>query len=240
MMAGVQATLRGLTGASGATPLDGVHALNRRVWEISPDNVFATMFYAELDAGDGTLRYINAGHPPAFLIRAQSMVVERLDIGGTVLGLSRHTVYRQRTVSVRPGDILMASTDGLSEAVDPEGRALDEDGLLRIVRQSGSTDARETVVSILRTVDDYTGGLGPADDRTALVIRLATKREHGRWDIRSVPRLRSPRERSTRSRSTSSFPADDLAASSRRDDSRYTLANWRTSQGAAKLFATNQ
>jgi phosphoserine phosphatase RsbU/P len=178
MMAGVQATLHGLTGVSSATILDIVHALNRRVWEVSPENLFATLFCAEIDAGAGILRYVNAGHPPAFLIRAHSLKVERLDVGGTVIGLSRHTAYRQQTIDVYPGDILVAWTDGVSEAMDLDGRQLDDTRLLRILRRAARGNARDLVDSIMRAVADDTGGPGPADDQTALVVRLGVAHEH--------------------------------------------------------------
>jgi sigma-B regulation protein RsbU (phosphoserine phosphatase) len=178
MMAGVQATLHGLTGVSSATILDIVHALNRRVWEVSPENLFATLFCAEIDAGAGILRYVNAGHPPAFLIRAHSLKVERLDVGGTVIGLSRHTAYRQQTIDVYPGDILVAWTDGVSEAMDLEGRQLDDTRLLGIIRRAARGNARDLVDSIMRAVADDTGGPGPADDQTALVVRLGVAHEH--------------------------------------------------------------
>ena len=63
-------------------------------------------------------------------IRAQSRTVERLDVGGAVVGLSRHSVYSHRAVGVRPGDLVIASTDGVCSRNGASGMWRDVSGEL--------------------------------------------------------------------------------------------------------------
>lgn len=159
--------LRNLSGRRRGAVSDVVHELNRAVCQISPEDFYATLFYASLDTNRRQLDYVNAGHEPALLVRKQGGRAKRLESTGTVLGLTSRAAYKQRRISLEPGDILVAFTDGVSEALDPQGSELRDTGILNVVRQH--PDARST--DMVHYIMDATGR-SSADDRTVVVVRL--------------------------------------------------------------------
>jgi sigma-B regulation protein RsbU (phosphoserine phosphatase) len=172
LMSEIQAFLRGLTDSGSGERAGVVEALNRVVCEVAPDNIFATLFYAHIDPRRSEVRYVSAGHEPPLLWRKRTGRAHRLDITGTVLGLTGRTVYKERTIGVEAGDVLVAFTDGLTEAADAQGRAWGENGILSVLRRS--KDARSSVLvgEILESAARFTDPVAPAQDRTAVVVRF--------------------------------------------------------------------
>ena len=101
-------------------------------------NSYATFFYAQLDERSRQLRYVNAGHNPPYLLRpaaGQSAgssdelpEIRELTIGGTVLGLFPQMTYEEATVQLQSGDVLVAFTDGVTEALNAARRSSARNG----------------------------------------------------------------------------------------------------------------
>jgi len=162
-MASLQAFLRSLTRHHSGSFAGVVRDLNRAVYEIAPDSFYATLFYAWIDPAHGQLHYVSAGHSPVLLIRPGVPHVRRLENTGTVLGLSLRVEFRQRTVDLEPGDLLLAMTDGVTDM-------LREKEVLRIVDRGSATRP----VDLVRHVLDAAWG---SDDRTALAVRFQKNAE---------------------------------------------------------------
>jgi len=171
IMAGMQVSLRGLS-ARNLSPLRIAEDLNRLVCAISPDNFFASMFYAQIDISAGYLRYINAGHEPPLLIRHDTGRIERLSEGGTVLGLSRRVKFVEGSVRVAPGDWLLAVTDGVTDARAEDGEYFDAARVAGAVDPARLTRASEAVAAILNAVDSFAAEPAPDDDRTAVAVHI--------------------------------------------------------------------
>jgi sigma-B regulation protein RsbU (phosphoserine phosphatase) len=188
-MAFALGSLKALRSESQGKPSELVGQMNRNICRVSPDNVFASMFHARFDALRQELQYVNAGQDGVFLLRDGLKQMIKLETTGTVLGLTTQAEYQQRSVSVAPGDILVAATDGITEASNVDGRMLDEALLLDAVRNSLTTSSSDIALSIIRVVDAHSKGSEPHDDRTVVVVQFEL--ETGAPVQRSVP-LRSP------------------------------------------------
>jgi sigma-B regulation protein RsbU (phosphoserine phosphatase) len=188
-MAFALGSLKALGTGSQGKPSELVGRLNRNICNCSPKNVFASMFHARFDAFRQELQYVNAGQDGVFLLRDGLKQIMKLETTGTVLGLSTHAEYQQRRVSFAPGDVLVAATDGITEASDVDGRMLDEALLLDAIRNSLTASSSDIALNLIRVVDAHLKGSEPHDDRTVVVVqfKLAT----GAPVQRSVP-LRSP------------------------------------------------
>jgi serine phosphatase RsbU (regulator of sigma subunit) len=167
LTAKLQATLRALIPQ--ASSLDELgERVNTIFHRDGLDNRYATLFYAELEHDSGQIRYLNAGHNPAFLIRKNG--VERLGASSYPLGMLPGTAYEESTVFVEPGDVIVTYSDGLTEAQNAAG---DEFGLERVeamlskLRASGP-DAIGT--GILEEVDRFLGNARATDDLSLVVI----------------------------------------------------------------------
>jgi sigma-B regulation protein RsbU (phosphoserine phosphatase) len=174
----IRAFLRCLSGCGSCEIAGMVEELNQVVCQVAPDDVHATLFLAHVDPRRRELRYVNAGHEPPLLLRKRTGRVQGLASTGTVLGLAGRTVYEQRTIGMDPGDMLVAFTDGVTEAADAQGREWGEDGVLSVLRRCQDARGSDSVAEILESARRFADPLMPADDRTAVVVRLADTAEH--------------------------------------------------------------
>ena len=183
MMSALQTSLRGMTCDGSGDAADVVRTLNRTVCDICPDNFFATLFYAHVDSRSRCLRYVSAGHPAALIVRSEGNRVERLESTGAVLGLTGRSIYTQRSVLLEPGDLLVAFTDGVAEAMDERGGEWRDDGVLAAVRRHPGARASEVVRRIRDAVERFTCHTGQTDDRTVLAVRFKGTAEAGLFKV---------------------------------------------------------
>lgn len=145
-----------------------VQKLNRVIHRSNLATKFVSLFYGELER-NGNFVYCNAGHPPPLLYQNGSF--KQLDLGGIVLGPTPDAKYERGFLVLRPGDILVLYSDGVSEAGSLQGK---EFGLKRIedlIRKLASRPAAAIVDGILQAVEEYCGPDCQHDDRTLVVIK---------------------------------------------------------------------
>jgi sigma-B regulation protein RsbU (phosphoserine phosphatase) len=133
-------------------------------------NMFATLFFAALEPASGALVWLNAGHEPPYLRRA-SGAVERLEPTAGAVGLMPDAAFEIARATLSPGDVLLAFTDGVTEARDPEG-LLFGSGRLDALVGDGAAGA-DLVSRIAAAVDAHARGAEPADDVALLAVRRA-------------------------------------------------------------------
>jgi sigma-B regulation protein RsbU (phosphoserine phosphatase) len=129
---------------------------------------FATAVYAMLDRR-GRLTYCNAGHNPPFLVSRSG--VRRLDWGGMIVGAFEHAVFEEDTQQLWPGDVLVAYSDGVTEARDPSGDEFGEERLLSCVQENCTRSPGEIRDCLLSAVRQFSAGTAQSDDVTMLVLR---------------------------------------------------------------------
>ncbi len=141
---------------------------NKSLLASSAPEDFATLFYCVLESS-GTLTYVNAGHNPPLVMREDGSV-ERLSQGGTVLGMFPDQRYPHGRTELRPGEYLIAYTDGLTEALH-EDEQFGEARVIETARRVQGVPAR-IMASLLVTEADAFSGPGTApDDMTVVVVR---------------------------------------------------------------------
>lgn len=152
-------------------PLVGLlERLNRLVYEQTPGSRFITMFVAAIDPASWTLTYINAGQTPP-LLRRRAGTIEPLAAGGIALGMFDRATYEAAELALDPGDLLVAYSDGVTEAESPSGIPFEEIGLRRLLEthhDDGLDDLGEAIVAAVVAHAD-TARL--ADDVTVLAAR---------------------------------------------------------------------
>lgn len=142
---------------------------NRFFRESSREGMFATLFYAELDVEVGRLIYINAGHLPALILRADGRR-EALASSGPPLGIVEQPHYLEEFAALAQGDVLAIYTDGVTEAMNSAeeeyGSARLADAIIRA--QAGSADhIRQAVMEDLVSFS----GQQLSDDRTLVILK---------------------------------------------------------------------
>jgi sigma-B regulation protein RsbU (phosphoserine phosphatase) len=116
---------------------------------------------------------VNAGHNPPMVFRRAngSREVLRLDTGGPVIGLIEDCVYRQGCVTLSAGDVLVAYTDGISEAMTAADEEWGEERLMDAVRPNCAVTASTLIDRLMTSADRFAAGAPQHDDMTLLVVR---------------------------------------------------------------------
>lgn len=146
--------------------------VNRDLCADTLSSDFATLFYAVLDVRNKRFTYANAGHVPPMLLRGGE--VRNLTTGGSVLGIDASLAWPQEAVQLQSGDVLLAHTDGLNEAMnfDDEPFGLDRvrESLVWSVQQE---EAAEGIAKgILWRMRRFAGLQTRLDDLTLVVIKV--------------------------------------------------------------------
>ena len=151
----------------GRTPARMVATLNEFLLGFSRVETFATLFVGIVDLTTSSLTYCSAGHPPAILVSAQSGEAELLDVQSGVVGAFHDMEYKNGTVRLHEGDILLLYTDGTTEARSPEGAFFGETGLRDMIMNEVPQGFDGLLNRFLSTLDRYTGRR--LDDDVAMV-----------------------------------------------------------------------
>jgi serine phosphatase RsbU (regulator of sigma subunit) len=147
---------------------------SRAVFDNVPASRYATAVLARLDPVRGRLRYVNAGHQPPLLVRADG-TVHLLATGGFPLGLMETSSYTADEVVLGPGDTLLVFSDGVSEARDRAGVELGPERLADLVRAGRGLDAPALAATLERALDEHSEHAPIEDDRTLLVLKRSAR-----------------------------------------------------------------
>ncbi len=169
IMANVQASVRALAGAGQEPAAIAAHLNDLLVRSTAPQQ-FATLFLAVYEPATGALRYVNAGHEPPLLWRAGGPL-ETLAAGGTVVGALADLPYTAGQIELAAGDVLLACTDGVTEATAPDGAMFGEDRLHAALTAVRSREPGELLAEIEAVVERFRAGREPDDDVTLLAAR---------------------------------------------------------------------
>ena len=170
LMANLQANLRSRFMVALEDPHQLLQSVNQLFVENTPEDSYATLFYADYDDANHCLRYANCGHNPPLLLRANGEL-ERLGATATVLGLFTNWNCEVKKVAVGPGDVLVIYTDGVTEAPNQAGEEFGESRLQQIVRAHPQLPVKEMLAVILDEVQQFSGA-SQADDLTLVIARV--------------------------------------------------------------------
>jgi sigma-B regulation protein RsbU (phosphoserine phosphatase) len=145
--------------------------LNRHILESSAANKFITLLIAELEPWSGILRYLNAGHNPGLLLRAEGGRVEELSASGVPLGLLPNGRYLPREVVMEAGDLLCIYSDGITEAESITEEEFGTERLIGILRQHAGKPLQAVLEEIQAAVGHFALGMPQYDDQTVVLLR---------------------------------------------------------------------
>lgn len=174
LMASLQASLR----AQALHPHLDLTALmgdvNRLVYESSPSALFASLFYAEYQPSSRTLHYVNAGHNPPIIVRPRIEPCElfHLRAEAVPIGMFADTQFAATKFQLEKDDILVAYTDGITEAANTSGELWGLERLEGLLRSCSQKAPSEIVERILAEVSDFADGELQRDDATLVVMKV--------------------------------------------------------------------
>jgi sigma-B regulation protein RsbU (phosphoserine phosphatase) len=181
LMAGLRASLRSIASLQQSDLASLIRHVNNLVYESSTTNRYATFFYAEYDPATHLLTYVNAGHNPPYVLRDGKAIP--LQATGMVVGLLPDAGYAQSTILMHPGDVLLAFTDGISEAMTRDEEEWGEDRMVAtaqelLSRPDCTHTAQQLLDCVLAAADKFTSGAPQHDDMTLLVCTMSKSRSN--------------------------------------------------------------
>lgn len=169
VMSNVQATLHTL--ARHVYSLEGiVFNLNQRVIESTRSGRYLTMFLGLIDVPRRGLHYVNAGHVTPLLVREDG--VTPLSEGSPVVGLLPGARYRRGHVRLAPGDIVVACTDGITEAAGASEEEYGVERLGRAVRARRTQSASSIVDDLFVEIQEHSRNATHPDDKILMAIKV--------------------------------------------------------------------
>jgi sigma-B regulation protein RsbU (phosphoserine phosphatase) len=172
IMSVVQASLRSLAETSMGSLADLAARMNRLLHRSTGTSSYATFFYSEYDEATRVLRYVNAGHNPPYVWRGRDGSIEELPAGGTIIGMFAQAGYEAAAVTLEPGDVFMAFSDGVPEAHNPAEEEFSEERVKEALGRSARLPVSEMSARILAELKEWMGDAEQYDDLTFLLMKI--------------------------------------------------------------------
>jgi serine phosphatase RsbU (regulator of sigma subunit) len=154
------------------SPAEVALAVHNGLIEVSTnDDMFVTVFYGVLHGATGQLNYIRAGQDKPLVFRAAGGAPAELDAEGRFLGMWPDLKLEERSVNLAPGDLMVAFSDGVPDAVNEAGVSYGAERLTALLDQHRHAPAKVVCSAIFDNVFEFRGNAAAFDDITVLVMR---------------------------------------------------------------------
>jgi sigma-B regulation protein RsbU (phosphoserine phosphatase) len=131
-----------------------------------------TLFFLVVEAQTGQITWVRAGHDPALLYSPDEDCFEKLEGQGLPLGVEESWQYQDYSRTVRPGKILVLTTDGVMEAHNKKGEMFGRNRLKEIIRQYANLGAEGIRLALIDAVTTFRGEAHQEDDITLVVLKF--------------------------------------------------------------------
>jgi serine phosphatase RsbU (regulator of sigma subunit)/pSer/pThr/pTyr-binding forkhead associated (FHA) protein len=169
LMTSLHAAVRAYATTPASAP-EVVSQINQYIYDNTPSNRYITFFYSELDPKTHQLTYVNAGHNPPLLVRA-SGAVEQLDVGGFPVGIMPFGEYKEATVSLYAGDVMIVYSDGVTESVNERDDEFGEQRLIEVMQKNRTRTAAGIRDRIDEALTRFVGKAKSVDDLTLVIVK---------------------------------------------------------------------
>lgn len=139
--------------------------------EHSDSNMFITLFYGVLDPQTGRMSYINAGHTPPLILGADGATIRELEGTTLPIGIVPSQEFEVKHLVLKAGETFVGFSDGITEALNPNGEVFGDARLLKVLRHHSGASAPTLLTAITQSVAAHAAGAAQADDMTLLVVQ---------------------------------------------------------------------
>ena len=136
--------------------------------------MFTSLFFGILNPGTGIFTYINSGHEPPLIISSAGGIKRKLKPTGPVVGTKTNVKFSTNQVEIEPGDILIGYTDGVTEALAPNGELFSREQLLSLLEQP-PVSASDIIEKIKTSLSNFINEAQQSDDITLIAVQRLIK-----------------------------------------------------------------
>jgi sigma-B regulation protein RsbU (phosphoserine phosphatase) len=169
LMSNVLASFRILYGSQQFDISRAVSRVSSQLFQSSNPGDFATLFVGLIDPTDHMLTFVNAGHNPPYLISPDGDVRE-LEASGFMIGAFDYGEWVAHQVSLKPGDVVVVFTDGVTEAEGKEGQ-FGEDRLKEVITTRRNESPADICGALMHKIEDFVQDEPQSDDITMLLLK---------------------------------------------------------------------
>jgi sigma-B regulation protein RsbU (phosphoserine phosphatase) len=171
----VTKTLLKVVAERGLDPGDILTRVNADLSSENESCMFVTLFLAVMNIETGETRYANAGHNPPVFLPCGGEPEWIPPFGEPVAGIMEGMRYSTKTMTLKPGDLLFIYTDGVTEAMDPDGALFGEERLMHMLSAEDEPFAPKLVKDVGEAIRVFTRGAEQSDDITMLAMQFMGK-----------------------------------------------------------------
>jgi len=171
----VSRTLLRATASRGSAPDECMRQVNQILHQESISSMFVTCFYGVLNTRTGEIHYSNGGHNLPYILRTDGRVEAMEAFGGLILGAFKHSAYETGEITLQPGDCIFLYTDGITEAMNPDGEQFSNERLVQSLQRVNGSPVEDIVGKVIDNVKEFTAGATQSDDMTILAVKYAGK-----------------------------------------------------------------
>ena len=157
--------------------------------EIAKDNdtyMFITVFAAILNIDTGKLVYSNAGHNPSYIISKNDTIDVLDDLHGPVIGAMEGMTYKETELYLDKDDIVLAYTDGVTEAQNTNEEFYSVERLLKLIEKTEFNSTKTLTDIIIKSVNEFEEGTEQFDDITVLALQYLKDNDESASEFTSV------------------------------------------------------
>ena len=171
LMSSLQTALHTLAADSDSVS-DVIHRINHYFLHNVNLTTLITLFLAQYDPEQRSLRYANAGHNPPLLYRPGALPsLTWLAPTGAAVGIMEEFTLRSELVTLQPDDILLLYTDGVTELASPTREYFGPDRLADLVAANSGLSAQELVSIMRKGLAVFSASASPTDDVTIVAAK---------------------------------------------------------------------
>ncbi len=168
MMSKLQSTIRAI-----ANEKDSLAKLAKNINYIfhrdSLPSLFASMLYIQVTPGKGNLKYVNAGHLPPLILKADT--IKEMPKGDAAIGIMKDSKFSEKKILLRPGEVFIVYSDGVTEAVNEVGQFFGKERLINTIKKYKDLPADKLGEAITRQVEFFSGNAPRSDDLSLIVLK---------------------------------------------------------------------
>ena len=149
-----------------------VERMNVLLQEFATAGYFVTLFYAILNTDTNELEYVRAGHNPPLVYRPKDDEFISLSGKGMALGAVEEIEIKAIQFDLSKDDILVLYTDGVTDAIDPDGTPFGTERIYRVVRANRGESSQVILESLSREIEKFAASKPQYDDITMMIVRV--------------------------------------------------------------------
>ena len=159
-----------------ASPANLLTSLNRILHERQLEEYYCTLCYASFDLKRMTATFANSGLP--FPVHISGYFAQQIELAGLPLGSFGASSYDEVTVEIKPGDLFLFCSDGISETFSESGEEFGSPRVMEVARENVDKSAKDIVAAVFGAMQAFRGDAPQTDDQTVVAVKIAPEKPH--------------------------------------------------------------